>query len=156
MHAQDQVHNSIVSTLLALMDGLDSRGQVRSCLCAGRGKGGHPPLMGGGLDSRGQVCVNGGTGTRCCPSRAALTHAFRCSRVGVSGGRWTIAGRTLHFLHLHAHCVSTPDVHPHFMYPQVVIIGATNRPDALDGALRRPGRFDRELMFPLPGLQVGG
>ena len=25
---QDQIHNSIVSTLLALMDGLDSRGQV--------------------------------------------------------------------------------------------------------------------------------
>lgn len=37
---------------------------------------------------------------------------------------------------------------------QVVVIGATNRPDALDGALRRPGRFDRELLFPLPGLQV--
>jgi ATPase family AAA domain-containing protein 2 len=25
---QDQIHNSIVSTLLALMDGLDSRGQI--------------------------------------------------------------------------------------------------------------------------------
>ena len=25
---QDQIHNSIVSTLLALMDGLDARGQV--------------------------------------------------------------------------------------------------------------------------------
>ncbi|KAK9811900.1 hypothetical protein WJX72_012131 [[Myrmecia] bisecta] len=58
---QDQIHNSIVSTLLALMDGLDSRGKV-------------------------------------------------------------------------------------------VIIGATNRIDALDGALRRPGRFDRELVFPLPNL----
>ncbi|GAB4822033.1 hypothetical protein N2152v2_009079 [Parachlorella kessleri] len=60
---QDQIHNSIVSTLLALMDGLDSRGQV-------------------------------------------------------------------------------------------VIIGATNRVDALDGALRRPGRFDRELLFPLPNLSA--
>ncbi|KAF6261685.1 hypothetical protein COO60DRAFT_1699727 [Scenedesmus sp. NREL 46B-D3] len=58
---QDQVHNSIVSTLLALMDGLESRGRV-------------------------------------------------------------------------------------------VLIGATNRPDALDPALRRPGRFDRELLFPLPDL----
>jgi len=56
---QDQIHASIVSTLLALMDGLDSRGQV-------------------------------------------------------------------------------------------IIIGATNRPDAIDPALRRPGRFDRELMFSLP------
>lgn len=34
------------------------------------------------------------------------------------------------------------------------MIGATNRIDSLDGALRRPGRFDRELLFPLPGLKV--
>lgn len=32
----------------------------------------------------------------------------------------------------------------------VVVIGATNRVDAIDPALRRPGRFDRELYFPLP------
>lgn len=60
---QEQIHNSIVSTLLALMDGLDSRGQV-------------------------------------------------------------------------------------------VLIGATNRVDAIDGALRRPGRFDREFNFPLPGCDA--
>lgn len=58
---QDQIHSSIVSTLLALMDGLDSRGEV-------------------------------------------------------------------------------------------IIIGATNRLDAIDPALRRPGRFDREFHFPLPSL----
>ncbi len=33
---------------------------------------------------------------------------------------------------------------------QVIVIGATNRPDALDPALRRPGRFDRELRVPIP------
>ncbi|PIO59822.1 hypothetical protein TELCIR_18702 [Teladorsagia circumcincta] len=33
---------------------------------------------------------------------------------------------------------------------QVVVIGATNRLDTLDPALRRPGRFDRELKFSLP------
>lgn len=33
---------------------------------------------------------------------------------------------------------------------QVIVIGATNRIDALDPALRRPGRFDRELVFTLP------
>jgi SpoVK/Ycf46/Vps4 family AAA+-type ATPase len=33
---------------------------------------------------------------------------------------------------------------------QVILIGATNRPDAIDPALRRPGRFDRELEFKLP------
>lgn len=32
----------------------------------------------------------------------------------------------------------------------VVIIGATNRVDALDPALRRPGRFDRELVRSSP------
>ncbi|XP_060642939.2 ATPase family AAA domain-containing protein 2B isoform X1 [Anolis sagrei] len=56
---QDQIHSSIVSTLLALMDGLDNRGEI-------------------------------------------------------------------------------------------VVIGATNRLDSIDPALRRPGRFDREFLFSLP------
>jgi len=60
---QDQIHSSIVSTLLALMDGLDSRGEI-------------------------------------------------------------------------------------------VVIGATNRIDAIDPALRRPGRFDREFQFALPHRNV--
>ncbi|CAE6418854.1 unnamed protein product [Rhizoctonia solani] len=37
---------------------------------------------------------------------------------------------------------------------QVVVIGATNRPDAVDPALRRPGRFDREFYFGLPNLSA--
>jgi SpoVK/Ycf46/Vps4 family AAA+-type ATPase len=37
---------------------------------------------------------------------------------------------------------------------QVVVIGATNRPDAVDPALRRPGRFDREFYFPLPNREA--
>ncbi|KFP72297.1 ATPase family AAA domain-containing protein 2, partial [Apaloderma vittatum] len=60
---QDQIHSSIVSTLLALMDGLDSRGEI-------------------------------------------------------------------------------------------VVIGATNRLDSLDPALRRPGRFDREFLFSLPNKEA--
>lgn len=32
----------------------------------------------------------------------------------------------------------------------VMIIGATNRPDALDSALRRAGRFDREIALGIP------
>jgi len=33
---------------------------------------------------------------------------------------------------------------------QVIVVGATNRPDVLDPALRRPGRFDREVVISLP------
>ena len=32
----------------------------------------------------------------------------------------------------------------------VIVLAATNRPDAIDPALRRPGRFDREIIFPIP------
>ncbi|XP_060937855.1 ATPase family AAA domain-containing protein 2-like [Limanda limanda] len=60
---QDQIHSSIVSTLLALMDGLDARGEI-------------------------------------------------------------------------------------------VVIGATNRLDTIDPALRRPGRFDREFLFGLPDREA--
>ncbi|KAG2393023.1 hypothetical protein C9374_009600 [Naegleria lovaniensis] len=37
---------------------------------------------------------------------------------------------------------------------QVVVIGATNRIDSIDPALRRPGRFDRELLFTLPSKKA--
>lgn len=33
---------------------------------------------------------------------------------------------------------------------RVVVLAATNRPNALDPALRRPGRFDREIEVPIP------
>jgi len=36
---------------------------------------------------------------------------------------------------------------------KVVVIGATNRPNAIDPALRRPGRFDRELEISVPGKE---
>ncbi len=35
----------------------------------------------------------------------------------------------------------------------VIMIAATNRPDVLDPALLRPGRFDRQVVVPLPDLQ---
>lgn len=36
---------------------------------------------------------------------------------------------------------------------RVVVIGATNRPNALDEALRRPGRFDREVEIGIPNSE---
>lgn len=35
----------------------------------------------------------------------------------------------------------------------VIIIAATNRPDVLDPALMRPGRFDRQVVVPLPDIR---
>ena len=32
----------------------------------------------------------------------------------------------------------------------VIVLAATNLPNALDPALRRPGRFDREISIPIP------
>ncbi|MFZ2619286.1 MAG: ATP-dependent zinc metalloprotease FtsH, partial [Alphaproteobacteria bacterium] len=35
----------------------------------------------------------------------------------------------------------------------VIILAATNRPDVLDPALMRPGRFDRQVVVPLPDIE---
>ena len=35
----------------------------------------------------------------------------------------------------------------------VIVIAATNRPDVLDPALQRPGRFDRQVVVPLPDIR---
>ena len=35
----------------------------------------------------------------------------------------------------------------------IIVIGATNRPDAIDEALRRPGRFDREIEIGIPARE---
>ncbi|KAM9260177.1 LOW QUALITY PROTEIN: ATPase family AAA domain-containing protein 2-like [Morus bassanus] len=37
---------------------------------------------------------------------------------------------------------------------EIVVIGATNRLDSIDPALRRPGRFDREFLFGLPNEEA--
>lgn len=36
---------------------------------------------------------------------------------------------------------------------QIIVIAATNRPDVLDPALTRPGRFDRQVAVPLPDVR---
>jgi len=37
---------------------------------------------------------------------------------------------------------------------EVVVIGATNRPESIDPALRRPGRFDREVQVGVPNVDA--
>ncbi len=37
---------------------------------------------------------------------------------------------------------------------KIIVIGATNRPDAVDPALRRPGRFDREIEISPPDVKA--
>jgi len=37
---------------------------------------------------------------------------------------------------------------------KVIVIGATNRPNSIDSALRRPGRFDREIEIKVPDRQA--
>ena len=38
-------------------------------------------------------------------------------------------------------------------YTNVIVIAATNRPDVLDPALLRPGRFDRRVVMDLPDIE---
>ena len=35
----------------------------------------------------------------------------------------------------------------------VIVLGATNRPESIDPALRRPGRFDREIEIGVPNVE---
>jgi len=52
------------------------------------------------------------------------------------------------------HPLHTPCGDPLNAGDGVVVIAATNRPNALDTALRRPGRFERELEVGVPGPQA--
>ncbi|KAF9196123.1 Spermatoproteinsis associated protein 5 [Haplosporangium sp. Z 11] len=48
---------------------------------------------------------------------------------------------------------NTTDMPPNST-PRIVVMGATNRPNALDEALRRPGRFDREIEIGIPDARA--
>lgn len=46
--------------------------------------------------------------------------------------------------------ISELDEHSVKTGSHVLVIGATNRPDSIDPALRRAGRFDREISLGIP------
>lgn len=47
-------------------------------------------------------------------------------------------------------CWSSLDLNNVAATARVLVVGATNRPDSLDPALRRAGRFDREVCLGIP------
>lgn len=48
---------------------------------------------------------------------------------------------------------SFPELNRNATGSRVLVIGATNRPDAIDPALRRAGRFDREISVGIPNKE---
>ncbi len=58
------------------------------------------------------------------------------------------------FLNYSVICILfSPDLNQSEDGRQVLVIGATSRVDTLDPALRRSGRFDREVCLGIPSLQ---
>ena len=49
--------------------------------------------------------------------------------------------------------VKVPNTDSYEANEGIIIIAATNRPDVLDPALLRPGRFDRQVVVPLPDIK---
>lgn len=70
----------------------------------------------------------------CCDINPGADHCFATFLFSES-----VASHSLFVVDLN----SKPDAH-------VLVIGATNRPDSLDPALRRAGRFDREISLGIP------
>jgi cell division protease FtsH len=64
---------------------------------------------------------------------------------GVAGGGHDEREQTLNAILVEMDGFDTND--------QVIVIAATNRGDILDSALTRPGRFDRQVVVPLPDLK---
>lgn len=56
--------------------------------------------------------------------------------------------------HAHSHTYTRrADLNQDDCGTRVLVIGATSRPDSLDPALRRSGRFDREISLGIPDQQ---
>ena len=57
-------------------------------------------------------------------------------------------------LHVMTATASNGMMHSAGIEGRLSIVAATNRPNVLDPALRRPGRLDREIAIPVPGPKV--
>jgi hypothetical protein len=110
---------------------------VEGCVCAGHGGG-----CGGG---------------RACRWHMSHRHAQHCGLCTSMGCCTMQCVKACQLLSAYKPCCCTgdqqeqqPDQPLTKARAHVIVIGATNRPDALDPALRRAGRFDREISLGIP------
>lgn len=94
--------------------------------------------------------------------RVTLTDPYLCCMVTASLNLWQATSRLLRTLHASAFCHVSQSfsfvilllVCTSGIEGRLSIVAATNRPNVLDPALRRPGRLDREIAIPVPGPMV--
>ncbi|MFI5265161.1 MAG: ATP-dependent zinc metalloprotease FtsH, partial [Candidatus Levyibacteriota bacterium] len=83
-------------------------------------------------------------------SQPAIIFIDEIDAIGRQRGTGTMGGHDEREQTLNQILVEMDGFTPH---EQIVVMAATNRPDVLDPALVRPGRFDRRVVLPLPDIE---